>query len=179
MDCRTAFCGKEGAPAIFPLAVLIPAIINLTEAIVNLSIGEAYKDDCNISDVNWYLGAAGGVSMFIGLVKLVGMFTPCISNDKVTIPLACFFDLSYYILIIWGSIRVFSEFNSWNNTDPKDPNYCHGLPFNWVFSTLIVYWFLMPGIVFGGVKGLMDAFKAMRSNRQSETEQLVDSSPDV
>jgi len=110
MDCKSAFWGsREGAPAIYPLAVLIPAIINVVEAIVNLSIGEAYEDNCNISVVLWYLGVAGGVSMFIGLVKLVGIFSPCIPNDKVTIPLACFFDLSYYLLIIWGSIRVFSK----------------------------------------------------------------------
>jgi len=91
-----------------------------------------------------------------------------------------FFKLPYTISTKYIGTDNFSGlFNDWNNTDSKDPNFCPGLPFSWVFSTLIVYWILMPGIVFGGVKGLMDAFKAMRGNYQLETQQLVDSSPDV
>ena len=35
-------------------------------------------------------------------------------------------------------------YKTWNHTDPNDPNYCPKIPFNWAFSTLIIYCVLVP-----------------------------------
>ena len=37
-------------------------------------------------------------------------------------------------------------YKNWNHTDPNDPNYCPKIPFNWAFSTLIIYCVLVPCI---------------------------------
>ena len=46
--------------------------------------------------------------------------------------------LFYYVFL--------GAYKNWNHTDPNDPNYCPKIPFNWAFSTLIIYCVLVPCI---------------------------------
>ena len=44
-------------------------------------------------------------------IKLVAYSTPCKEDDKVADVITPILDLAYFIIIIWGSVKVFSKLN--------------------------------------------------------------------
>ena len=42
-------------------------------------------------------------------IKLVAYSTPCKEDDKVADVITPILDLAYFIIIIWGSVKVFSK----------------------------------------------------------------------
>ena len=43
-------------------------------------------------------------------------------------------------------LYILGAYKDWDHDDPKSENYCPKFPFTWAFTTLIVYWILMPTI---------------------------------
>ena len=46
-------------------------------------------------------------------------------------------------------IYISGAYKNVNYEDPTSEHYCPGFPFTWAFTTLIVYWILMPTIAIG------------------------------
>ena len=52
---------------------------------------------------------------------------------------------------VWPTLKSYisGAYKNVNHEDPTSEHYCPGFPFTWAFTTLIVYWILMPTIAIG------------------------------
>lgn len=50
------------------------------------------------------------------------------------------------IVVIWGSIVVFTNYASWTYTDPGSSTFCHKTPMLFAFILLLIKWLLIPAI---------------------------------
>jgi len=70
------------------------------------------------------------------------------------------------VVIIWGSIVVFSNYSSWSYTDHESEYYCHKTPMLFAFILLLIKWLLIPVIL---ILGCVSALCCPQS-RESLTE---------
>jgi len=126
--------------------LLFPAFINFAVGIAMLVIGIVYDDQDTNGAATDFLMIGGGVLLATNLIKLVAYATPCKQDDKVADVITPILDLAYFIIVIWGSVKVFSAYSTW--TDEEEfkelETYCPGPPFMMAFVTLICFWILFP-----------------------------------
>jgi len=125
-------------------SIVFPTFLNLTESTTSLVIGIVYSDQDKSGISTFFLKVSGAILLSIALIKLLAYVLPCISNEKITNKLSQFLDMAYWIVIVWGCVKVFGAYQTWNSKDPNSPYYCPVFPFGWAFSTLIIWCILIP-----------------------------------
>ena len=82
--------------------------------ITNPEITDPYITDNNNEKkqekISIHFQVGGGVLLATNLIKLVAYATPCKGDDKVADVIAPILDLAYFIIVIWGSVKVFGRF---------------------------------------------------------------------
>jgi len=58
--------------------------------------------------------------------------------------------LADLIVVVWGSVLVFSNYASWSYTDTTSPSYCAHTPMLFAFVLLLVKWLLIPALCLTG-----------------------------
>jgi len=126
--------------------LLFPAFINFAVGIAMVVVGAVYNDQDQIGSATDFLMIGGSVLLTTNFIKLVAYSTPCKEDDKVADVITPILDLAYFIIIIWGSVKVFSAYSTWTDEDDQkdSANYCPGPPFMMAFVTLICFWILFP-----------------------------------
>ena len=51
------------------------------------------------------------------------------------------------IVVIWGSVVVFSNYSSWTYTDQTSEDFCEKTPMVFAFTLLLIKWLLIPTIL--------------------------------
>ena len=70
-----------------------------------------------------------------------------LQNTFLTVVQFPFFKTRHLLFsILFLKCFFLGAYKNWNHTDPTNPNYCPKIPFNWAFSTLIIYCVLVPCI---------------------------------
>ena len=147
----------EECPSMGILICLISAMI---------VIGVVYNNDCPYSQATLFLQVYGGVIFGASFNKIFFYFMKHKYDlmDKIIPAL----DLAEFIIIIWGSIVVFSTYyvlrnyqfpqycnchslisfsgaySDVNHDDPTSEMYCHTTPFYMAFINLIFQWIMIP-----------------------------------
>ena len=124
-------------------------------------IGVVYTNDCPYSQATLFLQIYGGVIFGASFNKIFFYFMKHKYDlmDKIIPAL----DLAEFIIIIWGSIVVFSTlllisstsqlwfidffsgaYSDVNHDDPTSKMYCHTTPFYMAFINLIFQWIMIP-----------------------------------
>jgi len=124
--------------------LLFPAFINFAVGIAMLVVGVVYDEEDKTRAATNFLMVGGGVLLATNLIKLVAYATPCKGDDKVADVITPILDLAYFIIVIWGSVKVFGAYSTWTQDDKTSENYCPGTPFMMAFVTLICFWILFP-----------------------------------
>merc|ERR1712223_2237319 len=109
--------------------LLFPAFINFAVGIAMLVVGIVYDDEDKNGSATNFLMVGGGVLLATNLIKLVAYATPCKGDDKVADVITPILDLAYFIIVIWGSVKVFGAYSTWTQEDETSENYCPGTPF--------------------------------------------------
>ena len=140
------------------------AIPNLITSIVMVTIGGMHNndEDCPGKEATQFLLVGGSVLAASSVIKLYYL-----TNIEMLRKFADIFypllDLTYFCLIIWGSVKVFGKihqftfvvltfemccitgvYDEWTSEDNTSANYCVNTAFMMAFVTLIVYWIIMP-----------------------------------
>jgi len=126
--------------------LLFPAFINFAVGIAMVVVGAVYNNQDMNGSATDFLMIGGSVLLTTNFIKLVAYATPCKEDDKVADVITPILDLAYFIIVIWGSVKVFGAYQTWTEEEDKkdDPNYCPGPPFMMAFITLICFWILFP-----------------------------------
>jgi len=105
-------------------------------------IGVVYTNDCPYSQATLFLQIYGGVIFGASFNKIFFYFMKHKYDlmDKIIPAL----DLAEFIIIIWGSIVVFSAYSDVTHDDPTSEMYCHTTPFYMAFINLIFQWIMIP-----------------------------------
>ena len=140
------------------------AIPNLITSIVMVTFGGLYNndEDCPGKEATQFLMVGGSVLAASCVIKLYYL-TKIEKLHKFANTFYPLLDLTYFCLIIWGSVKVFGKLHSftivirnfemccvtgvyddWTSEDSTSPNYCVNSAFMMAFVTLIVYWIIMP-----------------------------------
>ena len=60
-------------------------------------------------DATMFLMVGGGVLLSANILKIIAYLTPCTKDDKVADIITPILDIAYFIVVIWGSVRVFGK----------------------------------------------------------------------
>ena len=71
------------------------------------------------------------------------------------------------IVVIWGSVVVFSNYSSWTFTDPTSEDFCEKTPMVFAFTLLLIKWLLIPAIL---VLGCITALCCPHQTNKTTTE---------
>ena len=52
--------------------------------------------------------------------------------------------ITYLVILIWGSVVVFSSWPDWTATDLTSEDYCKELPMHFAFGILVTAWVTIP-----------------------------------
>jgi len=121
------------------------AIPNLITSIVMVTIGGMHNndEDCPGKEATQFLLVGGSVLAASSVIKLYYL-TKIEMLRKFADIFYPLLDLTYFCLIIWGSVKVFGVYDEWTSEDNTSANYCVNTAFMMAFVTLIVYWIIMP-----------------------------------
>ena len=131
------------------IQIIILAIHSLFLAlyISMIVIGVVYQDKCN-NDATSYLLIAGSCGFGFQLYKLITIFTPMATQNKIVIVLTSLASIIMIGLATWGSIQVFSIFTTWQeqmrNEEKDKDGYCDYIAYVFTFIVLVVEWLIKP-----------------------------------
>ena len=97
----------EEAKSQFRKQVLAPTLINLAVSIGMVIIGVQYSDQDKTESAAIFLKVAGGVLLTSSIIKIFAYLVPSIPDEKVVDIISPILDLAYFIVVIWGSVKVF------------------------------------------------------------------------
>ncbi len=85
------------------------AFIHMCLGIAMLALGVHYEDDDKTGEATSFLKVGGGVQLAANALKILAYLTPCKFDDKIQAVVTPLLDVAYFIIVIWGSVRVFGK----------------------------------------------------------------------
>jgi len=148
--------GKENSARGFSL-------LSITLAAAMVAVGSLYWDEelCRFG-ASSYLYYGGVFSLVVNLLGLASSLAKwwALKDGKISVSerrLLWFLGVSTSIMlladlivVVWGSVVVFSNYASWSYTDTTSPSYCAHTPMLFAFVLLLVKWLLIPALCLTG-----------------------------
>ena len=90
---------------------IIPAFVHLALGVVMLVFGVKHDNetDCPGGEATSFLVVGGAVMLTSNALKIMAHFTPCECDDKIADIVVPLCDFAYFIVAIWGSVKVFGK----------------------------------------------------------------------
>jgi len=112
----------------------------LAFSLAMIIVGTQNESTCQ-NEAAQYLTATGSFYLVAGFVY-------CMSTYLWSEGLVRFFDFViaciWIVILLWGSITVFSAYPDWNDQDPEHENYCPTEAYLFAFCWLIITWCTIP-----------------------------------
>ena len=89
--------------------MLVPSFVNLGIGIAMLILGIQNASEDKSGEATSFLKVGGAVLVINAALKIISYFTPCEFDDKVSDIISPLLDFAYFIVIIWGSVKVFGK----------------------------------------------------------------------
>merc|ERR1711953_514910 len=165
--------GKENSARGFSL-------LSIALAAAMVTVGSLYWDEelCRFG-ASSYLYYGGVFSLVVNLLGLASSLAKwwALKDGKISVSerrLLWFLGVSTslmlladLIVVIWGSVVVFSNYAWWSYTDTTSPTYCAHTPMLFAFVLLLVKWLLIPALC---LTGCISALCCPNENEDQEIE---------
>jgi hypothetical protein len=123
----------------------VPAVINICVGIAMVVVGALNDEECDgDKNATYFLKVGGSVLLVSNALKLVSYLTKCECDDKIADFITPMLDFAYFIVVIWGSVLVFSAWSTIQYDDAEKDMYCPAHAFNFAFYYLVFYWIFLP-----------------------------------
>lgn len=125
---------------------MFPACINLAVGIAMVAVGAHFADDDNDGNATEFLKVGGSVLIVSNALKILSYLTKCECDDKIADFITPLLDFAYFIVVIWGSVKVFGAYSDilWDAGEEEADTYCPKHAFMFAFVYLICYWVFLP-----------------------------------
>merc|ERR1711974_169746 len=124
--------------------LLVPAAVTTLVSIAMIAIGKYFESEDKVGAAPSFLIVGGAVQLVGSAAKLLAFLTPCKCDDKLADAIGPLVDFAYFIVIIWGSVKVFGAYSEWTYEVEEADTFCPYTPFIFAFVTLVAYWVLLP-----------------------------------
>jgi len=136
---------------------VLGSVLQIAQGIAMVVIGQLHIDpaDCNNGAAQYLL--YGGIALLVlNVVTLVGGCARqlAMKDGKITASENCglcvlglltgVLGITYLVILIWGSVVVFSSWPDWTATDLTSEDYCKELPMHFAFGILVTAWVMIP-----------------------------------
>lgn len=123
---------------------MFPAIMNLIVGIAMVAVGVHYNEADLDGNATEFLKVGGSVLLVSNALKLISLLTKCECDDKIADFITPLLDFAYFIVVIWGSVKVFGSYSGVVYDNPEAATFAPKAAHQFAFVYLICYWIFLP-----------------------------------